>query len=155
MENFQKYKDQLDKGQFLADFIKCLVSFGIREVSDSLFKAKVELIIRPEIASLDAKTTENFLFYLSRTGSQNADLFGSIMNQIEEKEWVVKGEFKDIFMLINILNTNRNFFQPKKLWDHIEAVACHQCFSQQSAKEMPPDVLNEIIGLYAIEFTKS
>ena len=56
---------------------------------------------------------------------------------------------------MSILNENRNFFDPAKLWNQIEAVACHQCFSAQSSHEVPPEVLNEIIGLYAHEFTKS
>ena len=77
------------------------------------------------------------------------------MTNIEEKEWIVKGEFRDLFMLINILNNNRNYFQHKKLQQQIEAVACHQCFSHQSSKEVAPDALNEIICLYAFEFSKS
>ena len=56
---------------------------------------------------------------------------------------------------MTILNNNQAFFDPVKLWDYIEAVACHQCFSERSSQEVPPDVLNEIIGMYAHEFTKS
>lgn len=126
IDNFHKYKDQLDKGQFLADFIKCLVSYGVREISDPLFTAKIELIVTPEVESLDAKTTENFLFYLERTGAnRNQELLCAIAKNIEEKEWIVKGEFKDLFMLIKILNNNRAFFNSEKLWQQIEAVVCH------------------------------
>ena len=101
----------MDKGQFLADFIKCLVSFGIREISDPLFSGKVQLIVTPEVDSMDPKTIENLLFFLDRTKvtqgtNRNIELIGRIAKIIESKEWIVKGEFKDLFMLINILNKN-------------------------------------------------
>ena len=91
---------------------------------------------------MDAKTVENLLFFLDRTKatkgvSRNQELIGRIATQIEKKEWLVTGEFKDLFMLINILNNNKTNFKSEKLWEQIEAVVCHQCFSEQSTKEVP------------------
>ena len=74
--------------------------------------------------------------------------------RIEEKEWIVTGEFKDLFMLINILNKNQSNFKSEKLWEQIEAVVCHQCFSEQSTSEIESDVLHEIVALYSYEFAK-
>lgn len=48
------------------------------------------------------------------------------------KEWVPKGEIQDIMIVMHILNEHRTLFQNKTLWEHIEAVAVHQCFSEDS-----------------------
>ena len=84
---------------------------------------------------MDPKTIENLLFFLDRTKvtqgtNRNIELIGRIAKIIESKEWIVKGEFKDLFMLINILNKNLSNVQAEKLWEQIEAVVCHQCFSE-------------------------
>ena len=81
-------------------------------------------------------------------------MIGRIAKTIESKEWIVKGEFKDLFMLINILNKNMSNVQSEKLWEQIEAVVCHQCFSEQSISEVESDILHEIIALYSYEFAK-
>ena len=90
---------------------------------------------------MDCKTIENLLFFLDRTKvttgtNRNHELIGRIAKLIESKEWIVTGEFKDLFMLINILNKNMSNLKAEKLWEQIEAVVCHQCFSQQSNDEI-------------------
>ena len=54
LNNFVRYKDQLDKGQFLSDYIKCLVSYALRDIYDPIFKGKVELIVKDQIKELDS-----------------------------------------------------------------------------------------------------
>jgi hypothetical protein len=67
--NFVKFKDQLDRPSYLADFIKSLVGFGVRELSTPLFLAKVERVIQPHVNELDNKSVENLLFFVMRAGT--------------------------------------------------------------------------------------
>ena len=62
-----RFKDKLDKKTYLADFSKILVSFGIRQIRSPLFAARIENMITREIESLDAKSTENLLYFFVNT----------------------------------------------------------------------------------------
>ena len=72
LAKFLKYSSsgQLDTPSYLADFIKCLVGYGVREISTPLFMAKVERVISPHVNELDCKSIENLLFYLMRAGTE-------------------------------------------------------------------------------------
>jgi len=58
-------------------------------------------------------------------------------------------------IIVSLLNEHKKYFQPDKLWDQIESVACSQCFSQDSKNKVPPQTLREITCLYAFEFSRS
>lgn len=127
LANFIKYSDQLDKITYLGDFIKCLVSFGIREISSPLFLAKVEKVIAPLVAQLDSKSIENLLFFVMRAGtgplpsglaSRNISIITSICKTIADKEWLLKGEVNDHFAILQLLNQNKNQF-PKLIADQL------------------------------------
>lgn len=108
------------------------------------------------VHELDAQSTENLLFFLQNAGQiRNGPLVARIMKNIEEKEWVLNGEILDIMILVNLLNEHKKFFQPEKLWNQIEKVACQQCFSQDSKNRAPTQSLREIACLYAFEFSRS
>ena len=108
LANFIKYGDQLDKQTYLGDLIKCLVSFGVREISSSLFSAKVEKVITPVVDQLDGKTVENLLFYLMRAGTgapsgmatRNIEILQEICRTIAKNEWLLKGQVNDHFAIL-------------------------------------------------------
>ena len=69
LDTFLKFRDQINKSKFMADFIKSCVSFGIRNIDSPLFKAKVEQVVMSQIHELDAQTTENLIFFCQNTGT--------------------------------------------------------------------------------------
>ena len=156
LDTFVKFRDQIDRGRFLTDFVKALVSFGIRNIDSPLFKAKVEHVLMAMVEDLDAQTTENLLFYLPTRGEiRNGPLVKKIVEHIEEKEWVTQGLIQDVIHIIRLLNEHANFFRPKSLWDQIEAISILQCFSDESKANVPHEALQDIICIYAFEFSRS
>ena len=156
LDTFVKFRDQIDRSKFLSDFVKSCVSFGIRRIDSPLFKAKVEHVTMSMVKSLDAQTTENLIFFLQNSGQiRNGPLVQRIMKHIEEKEWVLDGHIHDIMILVNLLNEHRTLFQPESLWDQIESTAVLQCFGDESKTQVPTRTLQEIINLYAFEFSRS
>lgn len=127
--NFVKFKDQLDRPSYLADFIKSLVGFGVRELSSPLFLAKVERVIQPHVNELDNKSIENLLFFVMRAGTsptsggaatKNFEIISAILKAIADKDLLVKGEMNDHFAVMQLLNQNEKVLNAdlaKKLFD--------------------------------------
>jgi len=156
LQNFIKYKEQLDKGAYLSDLIKCLVSFGIREIATPLFVAKVEQTIHGEVSDLDSKSTENLLFFLDRTGpTRNIEMLSTILKHIEDKNWIQSGEIRDHFQIIKLLNTYSKVLDGRRIFKQLETVICEQCFSPEAQQMIPNETLAEIVSLYAFEFSRN
>ena len=66
---------------------------------------------------------------------------------------MTNGKIYDVMILVNLLNEHKNYYKPARLWDQIEAVACEQCFTED--ERVPYQTLQEIICLYAFEFSRS
>lgn len=64
LENYIKYKDRIDDDTYRRDFIKCLVSLGVREIKDPMFSSKVELSFLPDLEKFDSQMLESFLFFI-------------------------------------------------------------------------------------------
>lgn len=99
----------------MADFIKCLVSYGIREISAPLFMAKVERVVGPYVNELDSKSIENLLFYLMRSGTEmtpqgastrNVEILGQVLKAISSKNLLLNHEINDHFAILQVLNQN-------------------------------------------------
>jgi hypothetical protein len=172
LANFVKYSDQLDRPTYLADFVKCLVGFGVREISTPLFLAKVERVIMPHISELDSKTLEGLLFFLMRAGTRptpagastrNVEILEEIMRVIGDREMLLRGEVNDHFAIMQVLNQNAkniNSDLANKLFDHLDQVVSAQCFGKDSLRlleqdGLPKEALFEIASLYAFEFSRS
>lgn len=100
LANFVKYSDQLDRATYLGDFIKCLVGFGVREISTPLFLAKVERVVLPHVSELDSRAIENLLFFLMRAGTaptafgastRNTEILAAIMQTVADRDMLMKG----------------------------------------------------------------
>jgi hypothetical protein len=95
IENFKKYEARINKEVYLDDFIRTLVSFGMRQISSRNFKTKVEDFLQPHVSSFGPKMSENMIFYLSRVESTNVSLLAQVIKRIEDNRFVEKGLFKD------------------------------------------------------------
>jgi len=113
LANFVKYSDQLDKATYLGDFIKCLVGFGVREISTPLFLAKVERVILPHVQELDSRALESLLFFLMRAGTgptasgastRNIEILAAVMQAISDKDLLLSNQLGDHFAIMQVLN---------------------------------------------------
>jgi len=99
---------------YLNDFVRTLLSFGIRGLGSSNFVKKVEAFFEKQVPFLNAKMIENLLFFLSRVGSENHSILIDLISSIEKNDYLAKGEVKDVIMLMAVMNQYK--IDNKNLW---------------------------------------
>lgn len=115
IDNFKKYEGRINTEVYLDDFLRTLVSFGIRQVGSNQFIKKVEDFLEPNVQFLGPKMCENLLFFLSRLNSKNIDLLSKVIRHIEQNKFIESGAMKDHVMLMNVINQNK--ISVVELWD--------------------------------------
>lgn len=70
------------------------------------------------IEDLNAKMSENLLFFLSSMKSENIELLKKVLNYIEDKRFIESGEFTDHIMIMSVANSYN--IELEHAWDAIE-----------------------------------
>ena len=114
--NFKKYEGKINKEVYLDDFLRGLVSFGIRQLGSAAFIEKVETLILVEFDHLSPKMVENALFFFSRVGSgQNYFVIQNLIKKVQDEGMIEKGSFRDHVMLMSVSNLYK--LDLPKMWE--------------------------------------
>lgn len=112
------------------DFLRGLVSFGIRQTGSRGFIEQVDKFITNELETLTPKMIENLLFFFSRVGSgRDYYLIQSLLQKVQDKHMIENGQCRDHVMLMNICNMYR--FDMPRLWEQIEKQFSNTFLKQQ------------------------